>query len=154
MKKKQVMSVLGAIALTLGVSMNLQYALDDYGMDSNTLSTFVLAQTGSWWGSSSGSGGSGSNGQYYNHPKEINVHCIIHTTTTSTSGSSSSVNGGVSGGVSGGVGNIGGNISGSTGNTNGSSTTTITYKDFYATQINCMPSNNYVEICTPYDPCI
>ena len=41
---KKTLSVFGAIALTLGLGMNLQYSLNDYGMGTNSLSTFALAQ--------------------------------------------------------------------------------------------------------------
>ena len=49
---KKILSVCGAVALLLGVGMNLRHSLNDYGMGTNSLSTFVLAQTSS----SSGSG--------------------------------------------------------------------------------------------------
>lgn len=150
MKKRQVMSVLGAIALTLGVSMNLQYALDDYGMDSNTLSTFVLAQTGSWWGSSSGSGGSGSNGQYNNHPFKKKVLCIKTITSGNSTGQSTSVTGGISAGVGG----VGASASGSSGNSTGTSSGVTITEQMEGERTFCFASNNYVEICSPFDPCL
>lgn len=56
--RKKVLSVLGAIALMLGLGMNLQYSLNDYGMSTNSLSTFALAQAKaiSSFGISSGGG--------------------------------------------------------------------------------------------------
>ena len=53
---KKILSVCGAVALLLGVGMNLRHSLNDYGMGTNSLSTFALAQTSS----SSGSGSSSS----------------------------------------------------------------------------------------------
>ena len=42
---KKILSVCGAVALLLGVGMNLRHSLNDYGMGTNSLSTFALAQT-------------------------------------------------------------------------------------------------------------
>ena len=44
---KKILSVCGAVALLLGVGMNLRHSLNDYGMGTNSLSTFALAQTSS-----------------------------------------------------------------------------------------------------------
>ena len=41
---KKILSVCGAVALLLGVGMNLRHSLNDYGMGTNSLSTFALAQ--------------------------------------------------------------------------------------------------------------
>ena len=43
MKLKKVITVVGAGALLLGLGMNLHYAVDDYGIGSNSLNLFVLA---------------------------------------------------------------------------------------------------------------
>lgn len=56
MKRKKFIGLMGAIALTLGISSNLQYAFDDYGVTANSLHTEVLAQ------SSCSSGGGGTTG--------------------------------------------------------------------------------------------
>lgn len=40
---KKILSVCGAVALLLGVGMNLRHSLNDYGMGTNSLSTFALA---------------------------------------------------------------------------------------------------------------
>lgn len=56
---KKTLSVCGAIALLLGVGMNLRHSLNDYGMGTNSLSTFALAQTSSSSGSGSNTSGSG-----------------------------------------------------------------------------------------------
>ena len=56
---KKILSVCGAVALLLGVGMNLRHSLNDYGMGTNSLSTFALAQTSSSSGSGSSSSGSG-----------------------------------------------------------------------------------------------
>lgn len=149
MKKKQAMSVLGAIALTLGVSMNLQYALNDYEMTTNTLSSFVLAQTGSWWGSSSG-GGSGSNGEYYNHPVKKKVLCIKTITSGNSTGQSTSITGGISAGIGG----VGTSVSGSSGNSTGTSSEVTITEQMEGERTFCFTSNNYVEICSPFDPCL
>jgi hypothetical protein len=44
MKQKKFISVIGAAALLLGLGMNLQYALEDYGFTKNPLSGFMLVQ--------------------------------------------------------------------------------------------------------------
>ena len=46
---KKILSVCGAVALLLGVGMNLRHSLNDYGMGTNSLSTFALAQSGWFW---------------------------------------------------------------------------------------------------------
>lgn len=38
---KKILSVCGAVALLLGVGMNLRHSLNDYGMGTNSLSTFA-----------------------------------------------------------------------------------------------------------------
>lgn len=47
MKKNVFVAMLGAIALALGVGLNTQNALNDYGIGENSLSLFVQAQTSS-----------------------------------------------------------------------------------------------------------
>jgi hypothetical protein len=42
---KKVMTAIGVLALLAGMTMNAQYALDDYGMYGKRLVKFVLAQT-------------------------------------------------------------------------------------------------------------
>lgn len=105
--KKKVLSAVGAIALAAGIALNIQYSLADYGMGSNTLSTFVLAQSdgsgGSSWGGNS-SGGSGFGSVVYGAETiEVKVKCTKTVTVGGNQGSSS----GVSGGISGGWGGIG-----------------------------------------------
>ena len=58
MKKNVLVAMTGAIALALGVGLNTQNALNDYGIGENSLSLFVLAQTDT----SGSSGGSDTNG--------------------------------------------------------------------------------------------
>ena len=41
---KKILSVCGAVALLLGVGMNLRHSLNDYGMGTNSLSTFATDQ--------------------------------------------------------------------------------------------------------------
>lgn len=141
MKLKKVITVVGAGALLLGLGMNLHYAVDDYGIGSNSLNLFVLAQT-----SSSG----GNSTSFYNgHQAEVDVECEKRTSSSTSTGNSSSVSGGVSGewgGISAGV---SGGVSGNTGST----TETVIIEKFVGKKIYCVPSNNYVEICTNFDPC-
>ena len=85
MKKKNIISLAGVVALLMGLGLNLEYALDDYGLKSNSLNLFVLAQA-------SNSGGGVTNGEQ----ASVTAHC--KKTTTTTSGGSSSVSGGVSAG--------------------------------------------------------
>lgn len=73
--KKIFVSVTGAIALVLGVSLNLQNAINDYGISSNSLSTFVLAQTNT--SGTNSSGGNNSGGGYY---KPETSDCILDIT--------------------------------------------------------------------------
>lgn len=68
---KKILSVCGAVALLLGVGMNLRHSLNDYGMGTNSLSTFALAQTSS----SSGSGSSSSGSGWFWTLKETETEC-------------------------------------------------------------------------------
>ena len=142
MKKKNIISLAGVVALLMGLGLNLEYALDDYGLKSNSLNLFVLAQA-------SNSGGD----QSYGRQGESTAHCVKTTTTvtTTTSGNSSSV----SGGVSAGCGGISGGVSGSTGSSSGNTTTTTvtTTEEYYAKKLYCESANNMVEVCVNFDPC-
>lgn len=60
MKEKRFISVVGAIALLLSLGMNVQYALEDYGISTNSLNTFILAQSNTSGGGSGSSSGSSS----------------------------------------------------------------------------------------------
>lgn len=92
---RKVLSVLGAIALTLGVGMDLQYSLNDYGMRTNSLSTFALAQT-----NSSGSGSSSSSGDGWLWKLcETTTECTYKSTPISGS-FSINLPGGIGGSVS------------------------------------------------------
>ena len=136
MRNKKIVSAVGAIALTLGIGMNLQYSLDDYGIKTNTLSNFVWAQSGSSWG-----GGSTATTEY-STPRNVSVLCKIKITGSTSGGISAEISAGtgvVSGGVSGGA---------STGSSN------ETYMEFTAKMILCYPRENYVQTCTPFNPCI
>jgi hypothetical protein len=148
MRNKKIVSAVGAIALTLGIGMNLQYSLDDYGMTTNTLSNFVWAQSGSsWWG---GTSGTSTSDKLYNHPESVKVHCKIITETTTSGGVSGGISAGVSGGIPGGV--SGGISAGVSGGSSSSTTTTIT-EEFDAIKIICYQSTNLVETCTSFNPC-
>ena len=140
MKKKNIISLAGVVALLMGLGLNLEYALDDYGLKSNSLNLFVLAQA-------SNSGGD----QSYGRQGESTAHCVKTTTTvtTTTSGNSSSV----SGGVSAGCGGISGGVSGSTGSSSGNTTTVTTTEEYDAKKLYCESANNMVEVCVNFDPC-
>ena len=71
---KKILSVCGAVALLLGVGMNLRHSLNDYGMGTNSLSTFALAQTSS----SSGSGSSSSGSGWFWTLKESKTECLYN----------------------------------------------------------------------------
>ena len=141
MKKKNIISLAGVVALLMGLGLNLEYALDDYGLKSNSLNLFVLAQA-------SNSGGD----QSYGRQGESTAHCVKTTTTvtTTTSGNSSSV----SGGVSAGCGGISGGVSGSTGSSSGNTTTTTvtTTEEYDAKKLYCEDAN-MVEVCVNFNPC-
>lgn len=72
---KKILSVCVAVALLLGVEMNLRHSLNDYGMGTNSLSTFALAQTSS---SSSGSGSSSSGSGWFWTLKETKTECLYN----------------------------------------------------------------------------
>ena len=96
---KKILSVCGAVALLLGVGMNLRHSLNDYGMGTNSLSTFALAQTSS----SSGSGSSSSGSGWFWTLKETETECTYSSSPISRSMSitlpdGSSVSGAISGG--------------------------------------------------------
>ena len=73
---KKILSVCGAVALLLGVGMNLRHSLNDYGMGTNSLSTFALAQTSSSSGSGSSSSSSGSG--WFWTLKETKTQCLYN----------------------------------------------------------------------------
>lgn len=79
---KKILSVCGAVALLLGVGMNLRHSLNDYGMGTNSLSTFALAQTSS----SSGSGSSSSGSGWFWTLKETKTECLYISSTSSSRG--------------------------------------------------------------------
>ncbi len=63
--KKKAVLLIGAVMLLLGMGMNLQYALDDYGLAENNAVNQVLAQiTGST--ETSNPSGDGWTGMYMN----------------------------------------------------------------------------------------
>ena len=144
MRNKKIISAIGAIALTLGVGMNLQYSLDDYGVKTNSLSNFVWAQS-----RSSGGGYTGAT-EYGKESIVQQVTCEKTITTTTSSGNSSSI----SGGISGGFGGVSAGVSGSTGSESGSSTTTEIKETYKANKIWCRDSNVSVLICSPVSPCV
>ena len=78
---KKILSVCGAVALLLGVGMNLRHSLNDYGMGTNSLSTFALAQTSS----SSGSGSSSSGSGWFWTLKETETECTYSSSPISRS---------------------------------------------------------------------
>lgn len=138
MKLKRIITVVGAGALLLGLGMNLNYAIDDYGIGSNSLNLFVLAQTSS----------SGGNSTSYEHGHQAFAVVKCTKTITTSTGNSSSVSGDISGnwgpisvGVTGGV------------SGNNQTSTTIT-EQWKATKYWCEPVDNYVETCVNFDPCI
>lgn len=93
---RKFLSVCGAAALLLGVGMNLRHSLNDYGMGTNSLSTFALAQSNS--SSGSGSGSSSGSGPFW-RLKETSTECL-YISSTSSSGEAIIVNPGVSGSIS------------------------------------------------------
>lgn len=95
LSSRKILSVCGAVALLLGVGMNLRHSLNDYGMGTNSLSTFALAQTNS----SSGSGSSSSGSGWFWTLKETATVCW-YISSTSSSGGFIIVNPGSSGSIS------------------------------------------------------
>lgn len=75
MIKKKVFVTLGAIVLMLGLVMNVQYALADYSIETNSLPIMVLAQSG-------GEGSSSSSD--YGHQRKEGIKCSIETVYGST----------------------------------------------------------------------
>lgn len=143
MKKTKIISTIGAIALMLGVGMNLGYSLNDYGINTHSLSAFV-------WAQNSTAGGGNSTAMPGYKTKRVTVTCEIIKTIGGSSESSS----GVSGNVTVGIGNttVGGGAS--TGN-NSSSSSTITIKETYmAEKVLCEPGGASIEVCYPFDPCM
>lgn len=76
MKKKKVFVTFGAMVLMLGLAMNVQYALADYGIETNSLPIMVLAQSGGGGGSTSGSD--------HGHQESESISCSIETIYGST----------------------------------------------------------------------
>lgn len=86
MKVKNIISLGGVFALLMGLGLNLEYALDDYGLKSNSLNLFVLAQA-------SNSGGVLTFGEQVS----VTAHCPVIPPATTSSGESSSESGWPSG---------------------------------------------------------
>lgn len=57
--KKKNMVVIGTVMLLLGMAMNLQYALDDYGINNDSLQAIVLVQALKTGEDPAGTGGGG-----------------------------------------------------------------------------------------------
>ena len=139
---KKFLSVIGAIALMLGIGLNVRNSLNNYGIVSNSLSAYVLAQNQS-------SGGDSSNPIYEGRvAHKVKVHCKITITTGSSQGSSS----GVSGSVSVGAGGVGVGGSASSGSSTGSSTSTEIVKEFDAEKVLYYPATTD-QTCQPTSPC-
>ena len=77
--KKKAVLLIGALMLLLGMGMNLQYALNDYGLAENKAVNQVLAQiTGSTeTGNPPGEGWTGMYMNCYNQVMEINDSKIV-----------------------------------------------------------------------------
>ena len=141
--QKQFFTMTGAIALALGLGMNVQNSLNDYGIGSNKLSAYVLAQS---WGST---GGDSSGPVYYGMKPEAKiVKCKVTNTSSGSEGSSFDISGGFSIGMGGWT--VGG--SASSGSSTGSSTSIETEETYEAEQIICEEGYS-VEVCRPFDPC-
>lgn len=102
MNKKQIVLTAGAIVFALGLSLNLQYSMDGYGITENSLHVQV-------WAQSSGSGSSGactSRGGVESKSTILRlVRCIKSVSGGVSGGASAGLTGGsvVSGGASGGI---------------------------------------------------
>ena len=138
MRNKKIVSAVGAIALTLGIGMNLQYSLDDYGIKTNTLSNFVWVQSVS----SGGTSGTSKPEAKLNKSVPVEVECTIVTETTTSGGASGMLPGMI-------IGDVSASVSGGT----SSSTTTTTTEKFKANRIMCYPGGAPNETCTPFNPC-
>jgi len=138
MKVKNIISLGGVFALLMGLGLNLEYALDDYGLKSNSLNLFVLAQA-------STSGGGVTNGVQ----GRVTAQCKKTTTTTTNSGESSSVGGNASVGGCG----VSVGLSGTIGNTTGNTTSVTIEESYEAEKLYCKPATNSVEVCVDFDPC-
>lgn len=143
MKKTKIISTIGAIALMLGVGMNLGYSLNDYGINTHSLSAFV-------WAQNSTAGGGNSTAMPGYKSQKVTVTCEITKTTGGSSESSSGISGNITAGIGGTT--IGGGAS--TGNNSSTSTTTTIKETYQAQKVLCEPGGSLVEICYPFDPCI
>lgn len=77
MKKKAIVTF-GMIVLMLGMGMNVQYALADYGIEKNSLHVAVLSQ-------SSGGGGDSSAEADHGHQERKDITCTIKISDGPTS---------------------------------------------------------------------
>lgn len=76
MKKKKCVTFIGVTAFVLGMGMNIEYAIADYGISDSNLHVEVLAQSRS---SGEGSGTSDSSKQYFNR---VASDCKYHGKTS------------------------------------------------------------------------
>lgn len=149
MKKTKIISTIGATALMLGVGINLGYSLNDYGINTHSLSAFVWAQN-----STDGGGNKTSDTEYGAEEVSIHVDCILTKTVGGSSGSSSGVSGNISGGINTNIGNLGGGISGNSNNSSSSNSSYTITKEIHANQIMCRETSCTVSVCHSFNPCV
>jgi hypothetical protein len=153
--KKSFFIFAGVATLLLGVGLNLQNALDDYGLTKNTLNVFMLVQaTGSdsnatpWTTTTKGKTSS----------MEVECERTITITTTKKTTTSNSTTVGGSGEVSAGGKILSGKTSGKAESTNGQTsgddivTTVVSKEKFKATKFTCAPGDTAT--CKTYNPCL
>lgn len=75
MIKRKLFVTYGAIVLMLGFGMNVQYAMADYGIETNSLPIMVLAQTG---------GGDTTSLSDHGHQHKVDIECKIKIVDGST----------------------------------------------------------------------
>lgn len=80
-----IFKVLGAGILGLGLALNIQYALNDYGLEEQSLCVAVLAQTNGTSGGGNTSGGDGTTGGGGNGYTRVTGACIYSGTAKANS---------------------------------------------------------------------
>ncbi|MDR2147844.1 MAG: hypothetical protein LBE91_15435 [Tannerella sp.] len=139
---KKIFSVLGVAALLLGIGMNFQNAMNNYGTAKNHFSPFMLAQVAAADTTKSGKG----------TERKTHVECASSSTTTSSSSTNTTTTT-TEKGASGNVGVASGSVKTTTTETTTTTTTTSTTENSEKVSGDRIKCEGTEGSCTPYDPC-
>lgn len=82
--RKNILTIIGLLALSLALSLNYRYANNDYGILENTLVPQVLAQTNSTTGTGTGTSSGGITNPWLRKHQRTDENCTLHYSSTMT----------------------------------------------------------------------